>query len=80
MKSTNDSEKYLSVMEYADGGTLRRYLNERFGSLTWDDKFNLASQLACAVSYLHSEEIVHHDLVIHFNFVILHIIHHVMCL
>ncbi len=50
-------------MEYADGGTLRDYLKRNFDSLTWDDKYNLAYQLACAVSCLHDEGIVHRDLV-----------------
>ena len=52
-------------MEYADGGTLRNYLKERFSNLTWDDKFNLALQLAYAISCIHDEKIVHRDLVIH---------------
>lgn len=55
-------KKYL-VMEYADGGTFRKYLRENFENLTWNDKINLAFQLSCAVSYLHDEKIVHRDLV-----------------
>ena len=51
-------------MEYANGGTLRNYLKERFDSITWNNKFNLAFQLACAVSCLHDEGIIHRDLVI----------------
>ena len=51
-------------MEYADSGTLRDYLKERFVSLSWEDKYNLAYQLACAVLCLHDEGIVHRDLVI----------------
>ena len=50
-------------MEYADNGILRNYLKENFKYLTWNDKYNLAFQLTYAVSYLHKEEIVHHDLV-----------------
>jgi serine/threonine protein kinase len=50
-------------MEYADSGTLRNYLSERFEILTWNDKLNLAFQLANAISCLHDEEIVHRDLV-----------------
>ena len=50
-------------MEYADGGSLQSYLKENFDNLTWEDKFKLAYQLACAVSCLHDEEIVHRDLV-----------------
>jgi serine/threonine protein kinase len=57
-------------MEYANGGTLRNYLKENFSTLTWDDKYNLAFQLACAVSCLHDEGIVHRDLVIIFKNII----------
>ena len=54
-------------MEYADGGTLRDYLKKNFNKLTWDDKYNLAYQLACSISCLHDEGIVHRDLVIFFK-------------
>ena len=51
-------------MEHADSsGTLQDYLKVCFNNLTWDDKFNLALQLANAVSCLHDERIVHCDLV-----------------
>ncbi|GBB87807.1 hypothetical protein RclHR1_01430016 [Rhizophagus clarus] len=56
------SKNYLLVMEYADSGTLKNYLKENFHILTWNDKYNLAYQLACAVSCLHNEGIVHRDL------------------
>src|SRR5205809_752372 len=55
-------------MEYADNGTLQKYLKEHFNNLTWNDKFNLALQLAYAVSCLHDEGIVHRDLVININY------------
>ncbi|EXX64221.1 Cdc15p [Rhizophagus irregularis DAOM 197198w] len=60
---SNNSKKYLLVMEYANSGTLRNYLSECFENLTWNDKLNLALQLANAISFLHDNEIVHHDLV-----------------
>ncbi|RGB34708.1 kinase-like domain-containing protein [Rhizophagus diaphanus] len=66
----DDSINYLLVMEYADNGTLRNYLKEHFGSLNWDNKLNIALQLACAVSYLHEKEIMHHNL--HSNNVLVH--------
>ena len=56
-------------MEYADGGTLRDYLKEHFNGLTWNDKFNLALQLAYAVSCLHDERIMHRDLVIYLYYI-----------
>jgi serine/threonine protein kinase len=55
----------MLVMEYADSGTLRKYLKENFSKLTWKDKFRMAFQLACAVLCLHDEGIIHRDLVIH---------------
>ncbi|GBC06042.1 hypothetical protein RclHR1_06590002 [Rhizophagus clarus] len=56
------SKNYLLVMEYADSGTLKNYLNKNFKNLTWNDKYNLAYQLSSAVSCLHNEGIVHGDL------------------
>jgi serine/threonine protein kinase len=51
------------VIEYADSGTLQNYLSERFENLTWNDKLNLALQLANVISFLHDKEIIHRDLV-----------------
>ncbi|EXX76601.1 uncharacterized protein OCT59_024327 [Rhizophagus irregularis] len=53
---------YMLVMEYADSGNLQNYLKYNFSKLTWDDKYLMAYQLACAVSCLHNEGIVHRDL------------------
>ncbi|UZO08420.1 uncharacterized protein OCT59_028675 [Rhizophagus irregularis] len=49
-------------MEYANNGSLRSYLEKNFGKITWDDKYIMAYQLACAVSCLYNEGIVHRDL------------------
>ncbi|GES73290.1 kinase-like domain-containing protein [Rhizophagus clarus] len=51
-----------SVMEYADSGTLQDYLKNNFNNLTWKHKLDIAHQLACAISCLHNERIVHRDL------------------
>ncbi|RGB39557.1 kinase-like domain-containing protein [Rhizophagus diaphanus] len=57
-----DSKCFYLVMECADSSTLRNYLNENFGNLTWNDKLNLAFQLVHVISCLHNEGIVHRDL------------------
>ncbi|CAB5364563.1 unnamed protein product [Rhizophagus irregularis] len=62
VNSNNQMKIDSLVMEYADGGNLRGYLKEHFNNLTWNDKLNMALQLACAVSCLHDEGIVHRDL------------------
>ncbi|PKY14339.1 kinase-like protein [Rhizophagus irregularis] len=54
--------KYSLVLEYADGGTLRAYLKKHFNELNWDDKYQLASQLANAVEFIHECDIIHRDL------------------
>ena len=65
----NNSKKYLLVMEYANNGTLQKYLKEHFDDLTWNDKIDLALQLAYAVSCLHDEGIVHRDLVVNLHLI-----------
>ncbi|RIA79031.1 hypothetical protein C1645_841741 [Glomus cerebriforme] len=34
-----------------------KLFEENFNKLTWDNKYNLAYQLSCAVSYLHNEKL-----------------------
>ncbi len=58
-------------MEYADSGTLNDYLKEHFNQLDWNDKCQLALQLASAVECIHNRDIIHRDLVI-INFVNFH--------
>jgi serine/threonine protein kinase len=68
----------LLVMEYADNGSLKDYLHKKFNKLTWMDKFELAYQLAFAVSFLHNKRIVHGDLVIHLNTFFLLLLNQIM--
>ena len=56
-------KKYSLVLEYADGGTLKTYLNVHFDELNWGNKYQLAFQLASAVEYIHKYDIIHRDLV-----------------
>ncbi|UZO01302.1 uncharacterized protein OCT59_012403 [Rhizophagus irregularis] len=57
-----EAEKYSLVLEYADNGTLKTYLNNHFNGLNWIDKYQLAFQLANAVECLHDCNIIHRDL------------------
>ncbi|PKY25426.1 HCP-like protein [Rhizophagus irregularis] len=53
---------YSLVLEYADNGTLKTYLDEHFNELEWNNKFDFALQLANAVLCLHECDIIHRDL------------------
>jgi serine/threonine protein kinase len=55
--------KYSLVLEYADNGTLRTYLNNHFNEMDWNDKLRLAFQLASAIECMHGRGIIHRDLV-----------------
>ncbi|CAB4379952.1 unnamed protein product [Rhizophagus irregularis] len=63
-KVNEDSQikKYLLVMEYAGDNTLQNYLKEGYKNLTWENKYKLAYQLVCTISWLHDKGIVHGDL------------------
>ncbi|CAG8745296.1 32482_t:CDS:2, partial [Gigaspora margarita] len=52
---------YTLVLEFAGGGTLRKYLQKN-PDLSWSNKFRLALQLAEAIMYMHSKDIAHRDL------------------
>ena len=53
------------VLEYANEGNLRDYLGnkERFDSFQWKDKIQMALDITCGLKCLHSNDIVHRDLV-----------------
>ena len=51
------------VLQYADGGNLRDYLKNPLSPLTWSDKYRIALEIAEGLLYLHSEGILHRDLV-----------------
>ncbi|CAB4388050.1 unnamed protein product [Rhizophagus irregularis] len=55
-------KKYSLVLEYADSGSLKTYLKKHFSELGWNDKVDLALQLANAILFLHKNDIIHRDL------------------
>ncbi|CAG8670045.1 197_t:CDS:2, partial [Racocetra fulgida] len=48
------------VLEYAELGDLRYYLNH--SNLDWDKKVDIARQVVCGLFFLHENEILHRDL------------------
>ncbi|GBC18514.2 kinase-like domain-containing protein [Rhizophagus irregularis DAOM 181602=DAOM 197198] len=62
VEETDVTRTYSLVLEYADSGTLTTYLNEHFNELEWNDKYQLALQLASAVACMHECDIIHCDL------------------
>ncbi|CAB5347414.1 unnamed protein product [Rhizophagus irregularis] len=56
------TKEYLLVIQYADGGDLRKYLKCNFLRLTWDDKIRFAYQITEGIKFLQGENILHRDL------------------
>ncbi|GES82577.1 kinase-like domain-containing protein [Rhizophagus clarus] len=72
-EETNENHsmrRYSFVLEYADNGTLSNYLTRHFNELNWNDKNQLALQLASAVTFIHNCNIIHRDL--HANNILIH--------
>ncbi|RIA92866.1 kinase-like domain-containing protein, partial [Glomus cerebriforme] len=53
---------YIIVLQYANQGNLREYLEKNFPSLHWEDKIQMALDITCGLKYLHSRQIIHRDL------------------
>lgn len=58
--SVTDQLQYI-VMEYIDGITLKEYLKQRGGALTWKEVVHFATQVLSALDHAHSKGIVHRD-------------------
>lgn len=58
--SVTDQLQYI-VMEYIDGITLKEYLKQRSGALTWKEVVHFATQVLSALDHAHSKGIVHRD-------------------
>ena len=52
------------ILEYANQGTLRKYLRDQFEVVNWDLKLKFAEELTSGIKCLHEEGIIHRDLVI----------------
>jgi serine/threonine protein kinase len=53
------------ILEYANQGTLRNYLQDPKKTMDWSIKFKFAKELTSGMKCLHEEGIIHRDLVIH---------------
>ena len=54
--------QYHLVQEYANNRNLNDYLQTHFKNLNWNDKINIAKDIANGVFYIHNKNIIHNDL------------------
>ncbi|RIB24278.1 kinase-like domain-containing protein [Gigaspora rosea] len=60
---TKDSYgEYKMVLQFANEGDLREYLNKNFLNLQWEDKYRIAGEIAQGLTFLHNNNIIHRNL------------------
>ncbi|GBC35501.2 kinase-like domain-containing protein [Rhizophagus irregularis DAOM 181602=DAOM 197198] len=58
-----DEKNYSLVLEYADGGTLEKYLSDNVKTkIKWEIQLKFAKEIAWAVLWLHDSDIIHGEL------------------
>ncbi|RGB30690.1 kinase-like domain-containing protein [Rhizophagus diaphanus] len=59
----NDEINYSLVLEYAEGGTLEKYLSDNTITFKWESQLKFAIEISSAILWLHvDKEIIHGDL------------------
>src|SRR5436305_14829833 len=56
-----ETNNFMMVMQYADGGSLRQSLNKKFNSMVWDDKFCILYYISNGLKNIHEERLIHQD-------------------
>ena len=47
-----ETKNYIMVLDYAEHGSLRNYLDTNYGILSWDTKFGDLFRIACGLNAL----------------------------
>src|SRR5581483_1279974 len=56
-----ETNNFMMVMEYAQHGNLRQYLNNSFNSLNWNEKLVNLRTIAQGLDSIHEKGLIHHD-------------------
>ncbi|CAG8769978.1 4034_t:CDS:2, partial [Racocetra persica] len=64
------NDDYFMVLQYAEGGNLRQYLENNHSKLSWTDKVRIIIDIASGLQYIHNHDIVHlslhpHNILLH---------------
>src|SRR5581483_2453599 len=55
------TNNFMMVMEYANNGSLRQYLNNNFNSLNWSQKLLNLNWIAYGLNEIHEKGLIHRD-------------------
>jgi serine/threonine protein kinase len=57
-----ETKNYVMILDYAENGSLRNYLNARYNELSWYNKIGCLYNIAFGLENIHDNEIIHRDL------------------
>ncbi|RIA91641.1 kinase-like domain-containing protein [Glomus cerebriforme] len=57
-----ETKNYMMVLEYAEDGSLRNYLDKSYDTLSWENKFSVLCFIAIGLTKIHDKELIHRDL------------------
>ncbi|RGB25716.1 kinase-like domain-containing protein [Rhizophagus diaphanus] len=57
-----ETENYIMVLDYAENGNLRNYLDTSYNKLSWSDKIHYLNSIAHGIECIHEKELIHRDL------------------
>src|SRR5436305_12184991 len=55
------TNNFMMIMNYAENGSLRQYLNNSFNSMDWNNKLYNLYQIARGLNEIHDNKLIHHD-------------------
>jgi serine/threonine protein kinase len=57
-----ETKNYMMVLDYAEGGSLRNYLDKRHSELNWYEKISCLQNAIFGLEFIHEKELIHRDL------------------
>ena len=57
-----ETKNYIMVLDYADHGSLRNYLDKNYDKLSWSDKLHNLLYMASGLRGIHEKELIHTSL------------------
>ena len=57
-----ETKNYMMVLDYAENGSLRNYLDTNYDKLSWKTKFFDLWSIAVGLNDIHEKELIHRDL------------------
>ena len=57
-----ETKNYIMVLDYAENGSLRNYLDTNYDKLSWHAKFRDLLSIANGLGKIHEKELIHRDL------------------